>query len=225
MHLNEYPLPNIARKRLYFHSKGKANTLSGDGRLSWNLPDEEPVDHFVFDPQKPISHMIGDVMHALDNRFIEEQENVLVYTSDVLDRPLDVIGKVVVELYAASDAKDTDFVAKLLDVYPDGRAVNLGPFGKGFIRARYRKGYQEEAFLTPNKPEMFRIKLFDIGHTFVSGHRLRVEITSSDTPYMAPNQNTGNPVATDTEWKIASQMVVHTREHPSSVILPIVKEN
>jgi putative CocE/NonD family hydrolase len=225
MDLAEYPLPNIKRKRLYLHSTGKANTLSGDGKLSWHLPDEEPADHFVFDPQKPISHMIDNVIHAFDNRFIEEQENVLVYTSDVLDRPLDVIGKAVVELYAASNAKDTDFVAKLLDVYPDGRAVNLGPFGKGFIRARYRKGYQREVLLTPNRPEIFSIKLFDIGHTFLSGHRIRVEITSSDVPYMAPNQNTGNSVATDTEWKIASQMVLHTKQHPSSVILPVVEKN
>jgi len=220
--LNEYPPPRIVKKHLYFHSQGHANTLSGDGELSWGFPGEEPPDSFVFDPQKPTSHIVGDVMHAFDNRSIEEQENVLVYTSHVLNKPVEIIGKVVVELFAASDARDTDFVVKLLDVYPDGRAVNLGPFGKGFIRARYRNGYHKEVLLTPNKPEKFRIKLFDIGHSFRCGHRIRVEITSSDVPYMAPNQNTGNPVATDTKWKIAHQTVFHTRAYPSSVILPVV---
>lgn len=220
--LDEYPPANTVERRLYLHSGGQANTLSGDGTLSWQLPAEEPADHFIFDPHEPITHMVGDVMHAFDNRSIEAQENVLVYTSDVVDEPLEIIGQVVVELYAASDARDTDFVAKLLDVYPDGRAVNLGPFGKGFIRARYRNGYQQEELLTPNKPEIFKIKLFDIGHTFLPGHRIRVEITSSDAPYMAPNQNTGNPIATDTEWRIAHQTVLHAKEHPSSVVLPVV---
>ena len=220
--LDEYPPANTVDRRLYLHSGGQANTLSGDGTLSWQPPAEEPADHFIFDPHEPITHMVGDVMHAFDNRSIEEQENVLVYTSDVVDEPLEIIGQVVVELYAASDARDTDFVAKLLDVYPDGRAVNLGPFGKGFIRARYRNGYQQEELLTPNKPEIFKIKLFDIGHTFLRGHRIRVEITSSDAPYMAPNQNTGNPVATDEEWRVARQTVLHTKEHPSSVVLPVV---
>jgi len=225
MDLNEYPPSNTVERRLYLHSGGRANNLSGDGALSWQPPAEEPADHFSFDPRDPITHMVDGVMHAFDNRSIEEREEVLVYTSAVLDEPLEIIGRVVVELYAASDGRDTDFVAKLLDVYPDGRAVNLGPFGKGFIRARYRNGYQQEVLLTPNEPELFEIKLFDIGHTFLPGHRIRVEITSSDAPYMAPNQNTGNPVATDIEWRIARQTVLHTGVYPSSVVLPVVSND
>jgi putative CocE/NonD family hydrolase len=223
--LDSYPPPALVEKRLYLHSRGRANSLSGDGTLSPQLPGNEPPDCFIFDPQHPISHMKGDKMHALDNRTIEEHDNILVYTGQVLKSPVEILGQVNVELFAASDSRDTDFVVKLLDVYPDGRAVNLGPFGKGFIRARYRNGYDREIFLTPNRTEGFRIKLFDIGHTFLPGHKIRLEISSSAVPYLAPNSNTGNPVATDTEWKIARQTIFHTRTYPSAVILPVVSSN
>ena len=223
--LDGYPLPDLVEKRLYFHSRGRANSLSGDGTLSPQLPGSEPPDCFIFDPQHPISHMKDDTMHALDNRSIEERNHVLVYTGEALDSAVEIMGPVTVELYAASNSRDTDFVVKLLDVYPDGRAINLGPFGKGFIRARYRNGYDREILLIPNRPERFRIKLFDIGHTFLPGHKIRVEISSSAVPYMAPNSNTGNPVATDTEWKIARQTVFHTPIYPSAVILPVVFPN
>jgi len=165
---------------------------------------------------------MGEEMNAVDNRLVEIRRDVLVYTSEELAEPLTILGPVTVHLYAASDARDTDFTAKLLDVTPDGKALNLGPEGMGIRRARYRNGYAKEEPLTPNKPEKFPIELFDIGHTFLPGHRIRVEISSSASPLFNPNQNTGNPVATDTEWKTANQTVYHDKDLPSHILIPVL---
>ena len=124
-------------------------------------------------------------------------------------------------LHAATDARDTDFLAKLVDVYPDGRAVLLGS-RTGIRRARYRHGYEREELLTPNQVESYRIELFDVAHSFQPGHRIRVEISSSAAPMYNPNQNTGNPVATDTEWKTAHQIIYHDRARASAITLPVV---
>ncbi|OFY69783.1 MAG: hypothetical protein A2Y71_10150 [Bacteroidetes bacterium RBG_13_42_15] len=151
---------------------------------------------------------------------------MLIYPSDVLAEPIEIIGEVTVYLYASSDAFDTDFTTRLIDVYPDGKTINLGadPVG-GIIRARYRNGYKKEELLQPNRPELFKIKLFYIGHTFLAGHSIRVEISSSATPDYFPNQNTGNLVATDTEWKIAHQTIYHDNERSSYIELPIMEKN
>ncbi len=147
---------------------------------------------------------------------------MLVYTSDVLSEPLDVVGSVSLELYASSDALDTDFFAKVLDVYPDGRAVRLGPWG-GSLRARYRNGFEKEELLTPGKVEKFIIDLDEIGHQFLPGHRIRIEVSSSSYPMFLPNQNTGNPVATDTEWKTAHQTIYHNQEFHSALVLSVIE--
>jgi putative CocE/NonD family hydrolase len=134
---------------------------------------------------------------------------------------LEVIGSIVVDLQAASDALDTDFTAVLSDVGPDGRALMLGPL-VGIRRARYRNGYDREELLTPGKAEHLRIELFDIAHSFQPGHRIRLEISSSAAPAYTPNQNTGNPVATDTEWTTAHQTIYHDRARASAITLPVV---
>lgn len=221
----DYPPPQVQNKPLYFHSGGKANTLLGDGALSWEIPEEEPGDKYTYNPQNPIRFGLEDEMYATDNRLVEIRDDVLVYTSEELTEPATILGRVFVHLYAASDALDTDFTAKLLDVCPDGKALNLGPNGMGIRRARYRNGYTKEELLTPNKPEKFTIELFDIGHTFLKGHKIRIEISSSAYPMFNPNQNTGNPVATDTEWKKANQTIYHDSNRPSHVELPIFPQS
>src|SRR5207302_1886259 len=117
--------------------------------------------------------------------------------SDVLAAPLTVVGPVRFELIASSDGADTDFVVKLLDVYPDGRALHIS-LNPGVIRARYRNGIDRMSPLEPGKPTLLTIRLADVGHVFLAGHRLRLEVTSSAYPFVNQNQNTGNPVATDT---------------------------
>jgi len=218
---SEYPPDEIEYKSLYFHSDGKANTLSGDGYLSWKKPGEETPDRYTYNPKNPAPENIEGAGHAADQRAIERRDDVLVYTSEVLEKPLEIIGPVELTLYAASDALDTDFTAKILDVFPDGRAVRLGP-KPGVIRARYRNGYTKTELLTPGRPEKFTIDLYDIGHAFLQGHKIRIEISSSAFPFINPNQNTGNPVATDTEWKTARQTVYHDTHRPSHVLLPVM---
>ena len=217
-----YPPRQAKALRLYLDSAGAANSLHGDGRLSGSQPSGDAVDRYTFDPKNPVpSNVDGFLFFGADYRSIQARDDVLVYTGEVLDEPVDVIGNVKVELYAASDARDTDFVVRLLDVYPDGRAVRLGAM-EGTLRARYREGFDKERLLTPGKVERYSIDLGEVGHRFQPGHRIRLDITSSAYPLIAPNQNTGNPVATDTEWKIARQTIHHDRERPSALVLSVV---
>lgn len=217
----EYPPAQAVKKKLYFHGKGKANSLKGDGKLSWQAPRQEKPDQYIFDPKKPVAFDFKN-LNACNRIEIEKRQDVLVYTSGVLKKPLEVIGSVHVVLYASSDAPDTDFAASIVDVFPDGRAVSIGPWSSGIKRARFRNGYEKEELLTPGKTEKYKINLWDICHTFLPGHRIRIEIHHSLFPFVTTNQNTGNPIATDTEWKIAHQTVYHDKKRPSHVVLPIM---
>jgi putative CocE/NonD family hydrolase len=219
---DEFPVKNVEQKKLYFHSNGKANTLNGDGALSWIEPNDEPVDTFTYNPKNPAPSEYNSGSECSE---FEKRNDVLVYTSDVLTEPLEVLGDVMVNLYASSDAFDTDFTARLLDVYPDGRIINIGlnPSG-GQLRARYRNGLTDQELLTPNKTELFKIKLYGLGYAFLEGHRIRLEISSSSYPIRNPNQNTGKPVATDTEWRTAHQTIYHNSESQTHIILPIFNE-
>ena len=218
----DYPPAQAQYRHLYLHSEGKANTLAGDGRLNWKAPGDEPPDRYTYNPQNPVPSEVGGEHLGVDHRIIERRDDVLVYTSEVLQEPLEVIGPVFVHLYAASDAPDTDFTAKILDVYADGRALKLGPIPAGIIRARYRNSFEQTELLTANQPERYRIELLSIAHTFLPGHRLRIEVSSSCYPHINANSNTGNPVATDTEWSLAHQRIYHDSSRPSHVYLPVI---
>jgi putative CocE/NonD family hydrolase len=219
--LAQYP-PAGDLRSLYLHSAGKANTSGGDGRLDFTVPGEEPADAFTYDPARPVPTHDDDL--GTDQRALEARDDVLVYTSAVLDRPLTIMGRVRVELHAATDGRDTDFTARLIDVAPDGKAVKLGPMSTGIIRARYRLGYEQERLLTPGQVERYSVDLHDIGHTFLAGHRIRLDVSSSAYPSVAPNPNTGNPVATDTESRVARQQVHHRGEAASRVVMPVVPD-
>ena len=218
IHAEKYPLPEVETKSLYLRSGGAANTSSGNGRLTWEAPGQEPVDTFTYDPRKPVPSK--SIMS--DHRVIQTRPDVLVYTSEALGEPVEIVGRVFVTLVAATDAVDTDFTAKLLDVYPDGRALLLGPSEIGVKRARYRNGYERTELLTPGKAEEYRIELFDIGHRFLPGHKIRVEISSSASPFITPNSNTGLPIASDTSFRVARQTIYHDSARPSRVLLPVI---
>jgi putative CocE/NonD family hydrolase len=161
-------------------------------------------------------------MFAEDRTSAQSRSDVLVYTSKPLEKPIEVIGEVAVELYASSDARDTDFTAAITDVQKDGKAILLGSRPVGIIRARYRNGPSATpVLLSPGEIVRYRIKLGVIAHSFQPGHRIRIDISSSAAPLYNPNQNTGNPIVTDTEWKIAHQRIVHDKSHPSALVLPI----
>jgi len=219
---DEYPPAAASSRALYLASEGAANGLDGDGTLVWSAPGGQPTDVFTFDPQHPVPSDIAGQQHGIDRRPIQRRDDVLVYTSGELKEAVEITGPVTVELYAATDAPDTDFTATLTDVYPDGRAVALGIEPTGIIRARYRHGLDRIELVTPGSVERYTIDLSHIGHAFLAGHRIRLEISSSAYPAYNPNQNTGNPVATDTEWHVAGQTIHHDQQYPSRLILPVV---
>jgi putative CocE/NonD family hydrolase len=212
---DSYPPPGVQQRRWFLASAGDANTEAGSGMLDEVSAHGSP-DTFVFDPTDPVPYKPA----ARDHRELEERSDVLVYTSEVLREPVTVIGPVEVVLHAASDAPDTDFTAKLLDVDEAGRAISLTHMG-GVLRARYRHGFDQPQLLTPGKPERFHIRLSHVGHTFRAGHRIRLEISSSCFPLIDPNPNTGREIATETECRRAHQTILHDAQHPSHLLLPV----
>ena len=218
---DEYPPRTVEPTALYLSGDGHANTREGDGRLSWNLPEDEPPDTFRYDPANPVPSLDT----ATDHRSVEMRPDVLVYTSEPLTDPVEILGAVQVLLTAASDGMDTDFTAKLLDVHPDGKAIALGPRPTGVKRARFRAGYVAEHFLVPGEPVSITVDLFDMGHRFLTGHRIRVEISSSDFPGNDPNLNTGLPIGSDVEGRVATQTIFHDRERASHILLPVLPLN
>jgi uncharacterized protein len=219
-----YPVPEAKITRFYMSSAGRANSLFGDGKLIAVHAGGEPQDQYAFNPKEPVPLDLEAPggAYGVDRRALERRDDVLVYTGAVLDTAVEVIGQMGVELYAASDARDTDFTASIIDVYPDGRAVVIGARVVGIIRARYRTSLEKTDLLTPGKVEQYRIDLGHTAHSFQPGHRVRVEISSSAAPWYNPNQNTGHPVATDVEWRTAHQTIYHDAQHPSALLLPVM---
>jgi len=160
----------------------------------------------------------GEDIQDLDSR-----PDVLTYTSAPLDAPLTVVGLVELDLYAASSAPDTDFVARLVDLQPDGRAINLTHAG-GLLRARYRSGYEATKLLEPGRSARLRIRLSHVGHTFLPGHRLQVLISSSCFPMADPNLNTGGDFRTETVGRIARQKIYHDDQRRSRLLVPTLPE-
>lgn len=217
-----FPLREATETRLYLSSRGAANSVRGDGALRWAKPARAGRDTYLYDPKNPVPLNLNAELFAGDRKEAQSRQDVLVYTSPPLEKAVEVIGPVAIELFAASDAKDTDFTAAISDVGPDGKAILLGSKPVGIIRARYRDGpTAQPSLLTPGKAERYRINLGAIGHAFLPGHRIRVEISSSAFPMFNPNQNTGNPIATDTEWKNANQTIFHGGARASALILPV----
>lgn len=225
---NEWSLARTEYVNFYLHSSGRANSLLGDGTLSENSPGEEPSDKFTYDPDNPVPMIIYDPSSLIeavdpggpdDQRPAERRDDVLVYTSDVMERDLEVTGPVKAVLYASSTARDTDFTAKLVDVFPNGYAMKLVD---GVIRARFRESYEKPTLIDPGKIYKYIIDLWYTSNLFKKGHRIRVEISSSHFPKSDPNPNTGNPFGMDSEVKVAQQTVYHNSEHPSHIVLPVI---
>jgi putative CocE/NonD family hydrolase len=223
----EYPLARTSYRPLYFTSGGKANGDRGDGRLTWDKPAAASTpDRFRYDPEDPVPSVGGNNCCGTptsagpqDQRPIEQRRDVLVYTSDVLTEELEVTGPVKVVLFAASDAVDTDFVAKLVDVYPDGASYNMA---EGIIRARYRESVSKPRPLTPGEGVRFEIDLVGTSVAFKRGHRVRVHVTSSHFPQFDRNPNTGAPFGTTSDVRVAQQTVHHDAARPSHILLPVI---
>lgn len=212
----EWPLARTRYTPFYLH---------GDGLLLSEAPGNQQPDTYVYDPADPTpTHGGAILMHTLygpgvkDQRQIEARPDVLSYTTPPLVEDVEVTGPVIVKLWAASDAPDTDFVARLVDLHPDGFAQNLTD---GIIRARYRNGATPE-LLEPGQPYLFTIDLWATANLFKAGHAIRLDITSSNFPRWDRNHNTGAPIGSDTEMRPAHQTILHDAEHPSHVVLPVI---
>jgi putative CocE/NonD family hydrolase len=220
---NEWPLARTRYTNVYLHSSGKANSLRGDGKLSLVAPGEAPSDRYIYDPQDPVptrgGTTLGLAMGVLDQTKVEERQDVLVYTGDSLTEDMEVTGPISFKLHAASSAPDTDFTAKLVDVRPDGYAQNIA---EGVIRARFRESLLHPMLITPEKVYEYAIDLWATSHVFKAGHRLRLEVSSSNFPRYDCNPNTGRDLGVDTELRTAEQTIFHDSRYPSHLILPVI---
>ena len=220
---NEWPLARTHYTRYYFHADAPANTRSGAGTLSTAPPGDEPADSYVYDPDDPAPTLRGSTLimpHGVqDQRSVEDRQDVLVYTSDPLERDLEITGPIKVRLFAASTAVDTDFTAKLVDVRPDGYAHNLQD---GIIRARYRTSAAQPSLIEPGRVYEYEIDLWSTSHVVKAGHCLRVEISSSNFPRFDRNPNTGAPFGQDSRMETAHQTVHHSTDHSSHIVLPVI---
>lgn len=209
--------------RFYLHSGGSANTSSGDGTLSTVPPGEEEPDKFVYDPADPAPTLGGNNLSiplgVKDQRPVEQRQDVLVFTAEVLAEPLQVTGPVTVELWAQTSAADTDFTAKLVNVRPDGYAQNVAD---GIIRARYRESSHEPKPVAPGTPTRYTIDLWATSHVFLAGHAIRLEISSSNFPRFDANPNTGAKFGEGTELIPANQSIFHQPGLESFVCLPVM---
>jgi putative CocE/NonD family hydrolase len=218
----EWPLKRTKYVNYFLSSNGNANTLNGDGRLSADLTSKTKNDKYIYDPNDPVPTKGGAVLYGkigpYDHTEIELRNDVLVYTTPALDTDLEVTGNVKVVLYASTDVTNTDWTAKLLDVYPDGKAYNLCD---GIIRASYNEDPKNPGPIEPKKIYKYDIDLWATSNVFQKGHKIRVEISSSNFPRFDRNPNTGNVFGMDAELKIANQTIYHGREYPSHIILPV----
>ena len=223
---NEWPLARAVPTRYYLAGQGRANSLSGDGRLLSQPADRQTADTFLYDPERPVPSRGGCTLFPgaqsagpRDQRPVEERDDVLVYTSEPVDRPTEVTGPVEAVIFAATDGQDTDFTAKLVAVTTDGRALNLCD---GILRARYRNGLSRPELLEPGRVYEYRIQLGSTSFQFAPGERIRLEVSSSNFPRFDRNLNTGGPLGTESVGRPAVQRVWHGGTRPSHLVLPII---
>ena len=223
---HEWPLARTRFTPFYLQSGGKANSLHGDGSLTAGGPVlDAPTDGFVYDPEYPVPTLGGristnpELQGPRDRRAVQVRPDVLVYTSEPLQEDLEVTGPVELKLYAASSAVDTDFTAALTDVYPDGRAILIC---EGIHRASFRESLEHPAPIEPGKVYEYTVSLWETSNVFKAGHRIRLEVSSSDYPRYARNLNTGNRPGLSAEMVKARQTIYHNERYPSRLVLPVI---
>lgn len=222
-----WPPAGIEMTPFHLNSGGSANTLNGDGTLSRKLPGKtDHPDKFEYDPHDPVTSYGGNVCctgnaikaGSYDQRTLELRDDILVYTTEPLREGVEVSGFIEATLYVSSDAKDTDFTVKLIDVYPDGRAFNLD---ETIQRVRYREGYDKEVFMKPGQVYKLEISPMSTSNYFAKGHSIRIEVSSSNFPRFARNLNTGGNNFDEAKGVIARNQVHHSEQYPSQIRLPI----
>lgn len=228
VHHDDWPVPGTRFTPFYLSSGGRANSARGDGVLSVEKPGgTPPSDHFTYDPDNPVpTHGGNDCCGApipagpVDQRRIEARNDVLVYTSAILKEPLAIAGPVKMKLYAATDVPDTDFFIKLVDVHPYGFAMNIA---EGILRTRFRKSLDRMELLKPGQSYEFEIDMRGTANVFRRGHRIRVDVTSSNFPQFDRNPNTGEDLGASDRVRVARQTILHSARYPSHILLPVVE--
>ncbi|WP_461089283.1 CocE/NonD family hydrolase [Spirosoma gilvum] len=225
-----WPPANSELTTFYLSSAGRANSLYGDGKLtSKPLGKDEKADAFTYDPMYPVPSYGGNVCcsgnavqgGSFDQHQMETRQDILVYTTEPFADGVEVTGSIESTLYVSSDAKDTDFTVKLIDVYPDGKAYNLD---ETILRARYREGFDKEVWMDKGKVYKLTLSPMSTSNYFAPGHRIRVEISSSNFPRFDRNLNTGGNNYDETKAVVAHNQVFHSAQYPSQIRLPIVKK-
>jgi putative CocE/NonD family hydrolase len=220
---SEWPMSRTQWTKYFLHSGGRANTQSGNGTLSTSEPEGEPTDGYSYDPMKPVPFITDPSFAQIggpdDYREVEQRDDVLVYTSEPVTDNMEVCGPLHVRLFAASSARDTDFMAKLIDVWPNGFAQRLND---GMVRARFREGMDKPSLIEAGRVYSYDLDLWNTCQMYQKGHRIRLEISSSAFPKYDRNLNTGEPLGRSAKMEVAQQKIYHDREHASYVILPVV---
>ena len=222
---NEWPLARTVFTKYFLHGDG-----SKDGALSPDPPGDAPPTRYVYDPHDPVSTLGGNHSSpeipgviragAVDQSPNENRGDVLVFTTSSTAEDTEITGPVEVRLYAASSCRDTDFIARLIDVYPDGTAYNLT---EGIVRARFRESIWEPPQpLVPGEVYEFTVQLAPTSNVFRKGHRIRIHVTSSNFPLWDRNPNTGDEQGMDARIEVATQTVYCDRRRPSHILLPLI---
>ena len=224
----DWPLPDTQYTDYYLDSAGSAATRHGDGTLQAAAPTSHSLDEFIYDPRNPVPTAGGALLPAepgligpVDQSVIDGREDILCYATPVLEEPLEVTGHVELKVFVSSSALDTDITAKLVDVFPDGRAINLCD---GILRLRYRDDLSDPTPLNPGEVYEVTVKLGVTSNVFLPGHRLRLDISSSNFPRFDRNTNTGGFISGESidDAVVATNHVLHGPAHPSRLILPII---
>jgi len=229
---DDWPLKRAVEWRYLLGSNANANSAAGSGFLLepgvMKRASGGPSDMYVYDPANPVPTVGGplccDPQHLpggpRDQREVEKRADVLVYSTGPLQQDVEVTGPVTLDLFASTSAADTDFTGKLVDVAPDGTAINLT---EGILRARYRESTEGTPKpVTPGQIYEYKIDLWSTSNVFLKGHRIRLEVSSSNFPRFDRNLNTGKDAATSAEMVKATNTVYHDAQHPSAVVLPVV---
>ena len=224
---DDWPLARAKNTQYYLHSEGEANGLEGNGSLSTSAPGEEKPDQYVYDPSDPTPTIGGPLccgalptgLGPEDQRPAEARADVLVFTTPAFTKDIEVTGPVTLDLYVSSSAVDTDFTGMLVDVWPNGFAQNLT---SGILRMRYRNSQESPEMENPGETYHIKVDLWATSNVFLPGHKLRLEVSSSNFPRFDRNLNTGEVQARGTRMSKATNVIYHDKAHPSALILPVV---
>jgi len=221
--VDDWPIPGAQTTRYYLRSGGNANSLFGDGALSLEPPAGESPDRYEYDPNDPVPYVTDPVAmqlgEACDQQSIERRPDVLVYSTPPLEEDVVVCGRVFTELYVSTDVPATDFTAKLVDVWPNGRAIQVCD---GITRAEYREGLAAPQWLKPGEVYKLTVDMWATGLRFFKGHQIRLEVSSSAVPKFARHLNTDTDQASETKPRVAQQVVHHDAQHPSCLVVDVV---